>query len=57
MLIRDADGNLHIIKRSDCKNDTVYYEKIYNIKIEYAKKYKSIVVNLPKNINENKTKL
>ena len=57
MLIRDADGNIHIIKRSDCKNDTVYYEKIYNIKIEYAKKYKSIVVNLPKNINENKTKL
>lgn len=49
MLIRDVDGNIHIINRSDCKNDMVYYEKIYNIKIDYTKKYKSIVVNLPKN--------
>jgi hypothetical protein len=49
MLIRDVDGNIHIINRSDCKNDTVYYEKIYNIKLGYTKKYKSIVVNVPKN--------
>ena len=49
MLIRDVDGNIHIINRSDCKNDTVYYEKIYNIKIGYTKKYKSIVANVPKN--------
>ena len=56
MLIRDADGNIHIINRSDCKNDMVYYEKIYNIKMDYTKKYKSIVVNLPKNIKEIETK-
>ena len=56
MLIRDADGNIHIINRSDCKNDMVYYEKIYNIKMSYTKKYKSIIINLPKNI-ENKTKI
>ena len=57
MLIRDADGNIHNINRSDCKNDMVYYEKIYNIKMGYTKKYKSIVVNLPKNIDEIKTKV
>jgi hypothetical protein len=57
MLIRDADGNIHIINRSDCKNDMVYYEKIYNIKMGYTKKYKSIVVNIPKNIDEIKTKV
>ena len=57
MLIRDADGNIHIINRSDCKNDMVYYEKIYNIKMGYTKKYKTIIVNLPKNIEENKIKL
>jgi hypothetical protein len=56
MLIRDADGNIHIINRSDCKNDMVYYEKIYNIKMDYTKKYKSIVVNLPKNIKEIESK-
>ena len=56
MLIRDADGNIHIINRSDCKNDMVYYEKIYNIKMEYTKKYKSIVINLPKNIKETESK-
>ena len=56
MLIRDADGNIHIINRPDCKNDTVYYEKIYNIKMGYTKKYKSIVVNFPKNIEESNPK-
>ena len=56
MLIRDADGNIHIINRSDCKNDMVYYEKIYNIKMDYTKKYKSIVINLPKNIKEIESK-
>ena len=49
MLIRDVDGNIHVINRSDCKNDTVYYEKIYNIKMGYTKKYKSIVANVHKN--------
>lgn len=48
MLIRDADGNLHVINRSDCKNDIVYYQKIYNLKIKYTKKYKSVILHVPK---------
>jgi hypothetical protein len=46
-MIRDINGNIHIINRADCKNDTVYYERIYNIKMGFTKKYKS-VVNIPK---------
>jgi hypothetical protein len=42
-------SNIHIINRADCKNDIVYYQKIYKIKLGYTKKYKSIVVNIPKN--------
>jgi hypothetical protein len=37
MMIRDINGNIHIINRADCKNDTVYYEKIYNIKMGFTK--------------------
>jgi hypothetical protein len=43
MIMRDANGNLHIINRSDCKNDTVYYQKLFNIKKVYKTKFKSIV--------------
>ena len=43
MIMRDANGNLHIINRSDCKNDTVYYQKLFNIKKIYKTKFKSIV--------------
>ena len=46
MIMRDANGNLHIINRSDCKNDTVYYQKLFNIKKVYNTKFKSIVSNL-----------
>ena len=46
MLIRDIDGRIHIINRNDCKNDTVYYQKIFNIKQKYKAKYKSIVSKL-----------
>jgi hypothetical protein len=46
MIMRDANGNLHIINRSDCKNDTVYYQKLFNIKKIYKTKFKSIVSNL-----------
>ena len=45
MIIRDVNGNLHIINRNDCKNDTVYYQKIFNIRKDYMTKYKSIVFN------------
>lgn len=44
MIIRDANGNLHIINRSDCKNDTVYYQKIYNIKKSFTSKFKSLII-------------
>jgi len=40
MIIRDVDGNLHIINRNDCKNDSVYYQKIYKIREVYMTKYK-----------------
>jgi hypothetical protein len=54
MIMRDVDGNIHIINRTDCKNDIVYYEKIYKIKLGYTKKFKSIVVNIPKNDKNDK---
>ena len=44
MIIRDVNGNLHVINRNDCKNDTTYYQKIVTIKKEYKIKYKSIVI-------------
>jgi hypothetical protein len=44
MIIRDVNGNLHVINRNDCKNDTTYYQKIVTIKKEYKTKYKSIVI-------------
>ena len=43
MLVRDVDGQLVLISRKDCKNEAVYNEKLYNVKLEYTKKYKSIV--------------
>ena len=45
MIVRDINGKINIISRKTCKNDSVYYEKLYNTRILYAKKYKSIVVN------------
>ncbi len=47
MIMRDANGNLHIINRSDCKNDTVYYQKIFNIKKTFITKFKTIINKLP----------
>jgi len=44
MIIRDANGNLHIINRNNCKNDTVYYQKLYNIRKTYLHKYKSVIM-------------
>jgi hypothetical protein len=53
MLIRDASGNIHIINRTECKNDKEYYQKIYNLKLNYFKKYKSVIVNIPPKKCEN----
>ena len=45
MLVRDINGRMHIISRKDCKSDTDYYQKIYKIRLEYTKQYKSVVRN------------
>ena len=29
MIVRDTAGNIHIINRTDCKNDKEYYDKNY----------------------------
>lgn len=53
MLVRDTTGNIHIINRTDCKNDKEYYDKIYNLKLNYSKKYKSVVLNVAKKNDNN----
>jgi len=45
MLVRDSNGTIIIISRKDCKNESVYNEKIYNIRLNYTKKYKSVFIN------------
>lgn len=45
MLVRDSEGRIIIISRKDCKNESVYNEKIYNIRLNYTKKYKSVLIN------------
>jgi hypothetical protein len=48
MLVRDTEANIVIVYRKDCKNEAVYNEKIYNIRLAYTKKYKSVMENPPK---------
>jgi len=43
MLVRDISGRLNIINRKDCKNDADYYQKIYKIRLDYVKYYKSVI--------------
>jgi hypothetical protein len=45
MLVRDVNGKINIISRKKCKNDFVYYEKLYNIRLAYTTKYNSIIIN------------
>ena len=45
MLVRDAEGRIIIVSRKDSKNENVYNEKIYNIRLNYTKKYKSVLIN------------
>ena len=49
MIVRDSDGKLIIISRNDCKNESVYNEKLYNIRLAYCKKYKNVFLNKLKN--------
>ena len=40
MLVRDAEGRIIIVSRKDSKNENVYNEKIYNIRLNYTKNIK-----------------
>jgi hypothetical protein len=53
MIVRGPDGRLIIVCRSTCKNETVYNEKLYNIREAYLTKYKSMVLNPPKDVIKN----
>ncbi len=44
MLVRDLNGQINIISRKDCKDDRDYYYKLMKIRLEYMKKYKSIIM-------------
>jgi len=49
MLVRDAQGNLHIVNRKDCKDDRAYYEKIFEIRKTYMSKYPYSVISSSQN--------
>lgn len=51
MIVRDSNGKLCIISRKKCKNDVSYYQKLYDIRLEYDKKYPSSIIHVPKVIN------
>lgn len=48
MIVRDYDGKIHIVLRNTCKNDSVYYEKLYTLRLLYDQKYKNVVIHIPK---------
>ena len=51
MLVRDVDGNVIIINRKDCKNEAVYNNRLYNIRLGYTTIYKSVTINPAKKGN------
>ena len=48
MLVRDINGKIVIVSRKDCKNEILFNKKLYDIRFNYTKKYKSITTNPPK---------
>ena len=40
MIVRDVDGNLIVINRSQCKDDVDYYQKLHKIRCKYTERYK-----------------
>ncbi len=46
MLLRNVNERLQIISRKDCKNETEYNKKLYNLRLEYMRKYKSVFINI-----------
>jgi len=54
MIFYDANGKLVSINRSKFINDELYYKKIYNLQLEYAKLYpKFVTINDINNTNDN----
>jgi uncharacterized protein YnzC (UPF0291/DUF896 family) len=51
MLLRNVNERLQIISRKDCKNETEYNKKLYNLRLEYMGKYKSVFINTINTIN------
>jgi hypothetical protein len=45
MLIRNSEGKLQIINRKDCKNETEYNHKLYKVRLDYSRLYKTIVLH------------
>ena len=54
MLLRNVNERLQIISRKDCKNESEYNKKLYNLRLEYMEKYKSVFINT---INNTKVKI
>ena len=52
MLLRNVNERLQIISRKDCKNESEYNKKLYNLRHEYMSKYKSVFVNTITTINK-----
>lgn len=48
MIVRDSNGKIHIVLRNTCKNDSVYYEKLYTLRLLYDEKYKNAIIHIPK---------
>ena len=48
MLLRNVNERLQIISRKDCKNESEYNKKLFNLRLEYIGKYKSVFVNINK---------
>lgn len=40
MIVRDVDGNIIIVNRSQCKDDLDYYQKLYKIRCKHIERYK-----------------
>lgn len=42
MLVRDANGKIHIISRSSFDTESLYNKEVYNIYYSYSISYKSV---------------
>lgn len=56
MLLRNVNERLQIVSRKDCKNESEYNKKLFKLRLEYMKKYKSVFINTTTN-NTNTVKI